>query len=74
MAWSNIHPMNIVDNDIVKTPVKVYDCDKKALIKSFDCVSDAAKYCGVSTQTLCEIRRTKGRNRKNKLGLTITFR
>ena len=63
-----------LDNSINKRKVKVYNVDTKQLIDTFDSCKEASDFTGVRPSSIPDLIRRKGRNRVNKLGVTITFR
>ena len=63
-----------LDNSINKRKVKVYNVDTKQLIDTFDSSKEAADYTGVRPSSIPDLIRRKGRNKVNKLGVTLAFR
>lgn len=63
-----------IDNSINKRKVKVYNVDTKQLIDTFDSSKEAADYTGVRPSSIPDLIRRKGRNKVNKLGVTLAFR
>lgn len=52
--------------------VKVYDVEKKQLIKEYDTMKQAAEELGV--KNVHSYRKSKSKCHKNNLGITICFR
>jgi hypothetical protein len=55
-------------------PIKVYDVEKKELIKTCESVIEAAKFTGLKSSMVSRYTKDKTRSYKNKLNKTICFR
>jgi len=63
-----------IDNSINKRKVKVYNVDTKQLIDTFESTKEASDFTGVRPSSIPDLIRRKGRNKVNKLGVTLAFR
>jgi hypothetical protein len=55
-------------------PVKIYDVERKLLIKECQSLKEAQEFTGVSHPYISVAIKKKWRSYKNKLGITICFR
>lgn len=55
-------------------PTKIYDVEKRELIKEFPTRSAASDFSGVVIDRIADIVKNKRKCRKNNLGKIITFR
>ena len=62
------------DSKVFKRKVKVFDVEKKELIREFDSVTEAAAFCGVDARNIPSYIKTKGRCRTNSLNKILAFR
>ena len=63
-----------INRKAIATPVKIFDVEKKELIKRFETVTEAAEFCGLSFSEIKQAIKYRYRSYKNKLGKTICFR
>jgi len=58
--------------NLFKRKVKIYDVEKKALIKECESICEAQRFLGITCAS--HYLKSKHRCKKNKLGITVALR